>query len=210
MTYKLAKSRYKSIKDRSFKTFLDLFLIKCYLSDETLANATLESFYTFNYDDLEMAKCLEAFQLGSDSSEFNDKPVKVLDDAIRDWYNQTGLEIKLFNEYFNGNRLISEDEFINFYGHDELERACEYCEISESNIDKLIKAKLITTKRLSTRGRKMEVDRIKPNEGYIKGNILLCCYWCNNAKTDEFDAVEFLPIGKAIGEVFIKRLRAIK
>lgn len=55
----------------------------------------------------------------------------------------------------------------------------------------------------------MEVDRLRANEGYIDNNIVLCCYWCNNAKTDEFTADEFKPIGLAIGEVFKNRLERI-
>lgn len=33
----------------------------------------------------------------------------------------------------------------------------------------------------------------------------MACYWCNNAKTDEFSAEEFAPVGKEIGEIFKNR-----
>jgi len=35
----------------------------------------------------------------------------------------------------------------------------------------------------------------------------MSCYWCNNAKTDEFTAEEFAVIGKAIAMVWHDRLR---
>jgi hypothetical protein len=37
----------------------------------------------------------------------------------------------------------------------------------------------------------------------------MACYWCNNAKTDEFTAEEFEHIGIAIGELFKERLKKI-
>ena len=37
----------------------------------------------------------------------------------------------------------------------------------------------------------MEIDRIKANHEYLKDNVVLACYWCNNAKSDEFSEPEF-------------------
>ena len=34
----------------------------------------------------------------------------------------------------------------------------------------------------------------------------IVCYWCNNDKTDEFDAEEFKPIGLEIGKALKARL----
>jgi len=82
----------------------------------------------------------------------------------------------------------------------------KYQSIKESDIQLLYKSKQLQTKRLSTRGFKMEVDRLSPNEGYVRDNIVLCYYWCNNAKTDEFSAEEFRPIGQLIGQTLKNRL----
>ncbi|HPT73200.1 MAG TPA: hypothetical protein PLE74_13070, partial [Candidatus Cloacimonadota bacterium] len=57
-----------------------------------------------------------------------------------------------------------------------------------------------------TRGWTLEIDRKKPNLEYEEDNCVMCCYWCNNAKTDEFDDVEFLPIGNAINQIWNGRL----
>ena len=56
------------------------------------------------------------------------------------------------------------------------------------------------------RGWNMEIDRKKPNLEYTTDNCVAACYWCNNAKTDEFDDEEFEPIGEQIGNALLKRL----
>jgi hypothetical protein len=92
----------------------------------------------------------------------------------------------------------------------ETERKCCYCDITEVEIKKLIEANQINTKRLTTRGRSLELERKNPNEPYdnIK-NLAYCCYWCNNAKTDEFSVEEFSAIGEEVKKVWKKRLSAI-
>jgi hypothetical protein len=81
-----------------------------------------------------------------------------------------------------------------------------YCDVTEGEIKSLIDINAIKTKRLYSRGETMEVDRKEPDGEYTKGNIVLACYWCNNAKTDEFTDAEFKNIGKAIREVWVTRL----
>jgi 5-methylcytosine-specific restriction endonuclease McrA len=56
----------------------------------------------------------------------------------------------------------------------------------------------------------LELERKKPNESYDNtDNLVLCCYWCNNAKTDEFTEEEFKEIGKVIGKIWQTRLQRI-
>lgn len=87
------------------------------------------------------------------------------------------------------------------------ERKCHYCEITEPEIEQLILLDLIHTKRLVTRGRKLEIDRVSPNLPYDNlSNLVFCCYWCNNAKTDEFSAEEFKPVGELIKQIWQRRL----
>lgn len=82
------------------------------------------------------------------------------------------------------------DEFEKWYGVDSKDRQCEYCLIRESEIKNLINQGKIYTKRLTTRGRTMEVDRKDPKGHYQINNLVMSCYWCNNAKTDEFSYAE--------------------
>jgi 5-methylcytosine-specific restriction endonuclease McrA len=88
----------------------------------------------------------------------------------------------------------------------ELEQAqeCEYCGITLKEIIELSSKQKIFKK--NERGWVMEIDRRKPNKEYSDENCVAACYWCNNAKTDEFDDVEFKPIGEAIGVILRARL----
>lgn len=113
----------------------------------------------------------------------------------RIWYK------KKFTETF--------DEFLILYN--QLSKSCYYCDITEPEIDELLSNNLLYTKRLSTRGRKLEFDRKLPNAAYSNiDNIVLCCYWCNNAKTDTFSETEFKKIGKAIKEIWKQRKESLK
>jgi len=204
MSYSFARTKYQSIKKRSFESFLDLFLICTYINDKSLLSANIESFQLFNYNDLRIPKVLGAYQLAKNTNEFCDVPVSDLDKAIKNWQDSNN-HIN-YRNIFNEDKMIGEPEFNDFYGEDKSDRECYYCNIKESDIQSLYKSKLLQTKRLSTRGFKMEVDRLSPNEGYVRDNIVLCCYWCNNAKTDEFSAEEFRPIGELIGQTLKNRL----
>ncbi len=202
----IALSKYRSIKQRSFDNYLELFLICSYITDETLDNANLKTFQSFNYDDSRISKAIEALQLSKEVDLFCNKPVSMLDKAINNWIRKNK-DLAPFKNYFYNGRLISQTDFIDFYGEDNDDmRSCDFCDMTEGEIASLIEKDEIKTKRLSTRGRTMEIDRLEANKGYEKGNIVKCCYWCNNAKTDEFSAEEFKPIGLLIGYTLRKRL----
>ena len=82
---------------------------------------------------------------------------------------------------------------------------CEYCKITLDTINQLANNKKIF-KKTYQRGYTMEIDRKKPNLEYTKENCVPCCYWCNNAKTDEFTDEEFLPIATEIRKALENRL----
>jgi|GEM_PF-368280 len=206
--FKLAKTKFTSLVSRAFDKFIELYLIRCYLDDQSLKNASFENFMSFDYDDSEIHRCIKAFQLSKDSDQFEGREITELDKAINEWFKEN--EITLFRNYFIENRVLSKDEFIKFYGDDNQERSCEYCNISEREIESLLGKGLIYTKRLSTRGLSMEIDRIEPNKGYVEGNIVLCCYWCNNAKTDEFNKNEFGNLGREISKIWNNRFKDIQ
>lgn len=86
-------------------------------------------------------------------------------------------------------------------------RKCCYCGITQEEIDLLFRQNKVYTKRSKTRGRSLELERVMPNESYeVLDNLKLACYWCNNAKSDEFSEEEFQQIGKEIGKVLKARL----
>lgn len=112
-----------------------------------------------------------------------------------------------FLSYFENN-ILSYKIFQAKYHKDgeKSKRKCAYCGINEEQIEKLNSNEKLRTKRIYTRGQSMEVDQIDPNEGYNDVNIKLACYWCNNAKTDEFNYDEFRTISDGIRKVWNKRI----
>ena len=86
---------------------------------------------------------------------------------------------------------------------------CSYCGISLDQIKALGENKKLNNKRSDTRGYTLEIDRMLPNLEYSKENCCMACYWCNNAKTDEFSPEEFKPIARGINKIWNKRLETI-
>lgn len=81
---------------------------------------------------------------------------------------------------------------------------CAYCGITLEMINDLAEKQQLFKKNY--RGWMFEVDRKNSNFEYTPDNCVMSCYWCNNAKTDEFSFEEFLDIGEAIRNVWDKRL----
>ncbi|MCX6165803.1 MAG: hypothetical protein NTU73_13245 [Ignavibacteriae bacterium] len=80
---------------------------------------------------------------------------------------------------------------------------CHYCGISEEKIKEMAKVNKFNTIRFYyNRGRSLEIDRKDPSLNYSVDNMVLCCYWCNNAKTDEFTEEEFKAIGSVINLIW--------
>ena len=103
-------------------------------------------------------------------------------------------------------RNLEKTVFEEWYGDDCKDRQCEYCLIKESEIRTLINSGKIRTKRLTTRGRTMEVDRRDPRGDYEVSNLVMSCYWCNNAKTDEFTYEEFRAMSCNTPNIWKNRL----
>lgn len=54
------------------------------------------------------------------------------------------------------------------------------------------------------------MDRKVSNREYTADNCVMCCYWCNNAKTDEFTDQEYQLMGDAMRNIWQERLSCIK
>ncbi|MFC1671294.1 hypothetical protein ACFL20_12955 [Spirochaetota bacterium] len=95
----------------------------------------------------------------------------------------------------------SREDFIKWWvAHD---KKCCYCKCTIDELHKFYK--ITKSKRKSTRGKTLEVER-KKDKKYKKDNCELCCYWCNNAKSDVFSYEEFINIGSEIGKVIRKKI----
>jgi len=97
--------------------------------------------------------------------------------------------------------IFSLDDFKMMFLSDE----CAYCGISLQQLDILRKNNQISSK--SGRGFNLEIDRKEPNLEYTQENCCMSCYWCNNAKTDEFVPSEFKDIAKGINRVWNEKLK---
>lgn len=87
---------------------------------------------------------------------------------------------------------ITIDEFVAWYADQDLK--CSYCDIPQE---------LITQKQWMMPNcniHRLTIDRMKNENGYVMGNICLCCSRCNLIKSNIFSFEE----ARKIGQEFIK------
>jgi 5-methylcytosine-specific restriction endonuclease McrA len=83
--------------------------------------------------------------------------------------------------------------------------SCAYCGITIPIVTELANRQKLFKKNY--RGWTLEIDRKDSNLEYTPDNCIMACYWCNNAKTDEFTHEEFMKIGKVIFSIWDERLK---
>jgi len=87
-------------------------------------------------------------------------------------------------------------------------KQCHYCDITEEMIKELLESGKLETKRIKTRGKKLELERQEPNEPYDNlDNLVWSCYFCNSSKSDVFSPGEFKEIGEVIKGIWKERLK---
>lgn len=163
----------------------------------------------------------EVFLNGRKYNDFLNDNLNCIKQDLSKWYEELKQEkdivlIKRLRSLYNAKDFLKNevrfDQFYNWYLSQE--QHCEYCKITQNELDILLDENnpLISYTREGRRGRKLEIDRKNSKIEYGKdlNNLVLCCYWCNNAKTDEFSAEEFKPIGIAIGNILRNRLKIKK
>ena len=114
---------------------------------------------------------------------------------------------QLWKKKFEAAKINDYDTFYAFKDwYEKTKRACHYCEITKPQMDELWEKDSKLTKR--NRGRNLEIERLKPNLDYDEiSNLVYCCYWCNNAKTDTFSEEEFIEVGKVFKKIWSDRLK---
>jgi len=93
------------------------------------------------------------------------------------------------------------EQFLDWFNAEDFNKGCHYCGTSNERCSELYHLRPEAT-RGGKRGKRLELDRKNPIEPYDNlENLVWCCYWCNNAKSNFFTQIEFKKIAIAIGEV---------
>jgi len=204
------KRKYYDIIPRSFKTKLEISLFERCIVKGNLENITVQDFKHFEIDQDLVMKYQRAWQLEGDQSlEEGGIKMKTVDNMIEKWLKKN---VKLKEELFENYKILfitdyfPFSEFEKIYDRDPHKRICHYCKKSDFYLTQLRKEGKIYTKQF--RGYTMEIDRLQPNYEYTPANVVLACYWCNNAKSDEFSEGEFTDhIGPSIEQVWDDRAK---
>jgi hypothetical protein len=91
------------------------------------------------------------------------------------------------------------DEFVKW--RRATEQKCHYCGIDEPDVRR-VGMKSQVQRDMSVMG----VDRLDSSKGYEEGNLVPCCFVCNQIKGDRFSDAEMEKIGPAVAEVWHSRL----
>ncbi len=115
--------------------------------------------------------------------------------------NKKGIEMVVITKGFEN---TSFEDFERWFSIENFNKGCVYCGTTNEQSLKLYKAQReglrMDGTRGGKRGKRLEIDRRDPNLPYDNlDNLVWCCYWCNNAKSNFFSEEEFRPIGQAIG-----------
>lgn len=99
------------------------------------------------------------------------------------------------------NGLNSFDNFEDFHSwYNEQNKKCYYCGLKEEEIQEIVMNGILKSNRFpqngiigrgQSRGVWLEVDRLEPKENYSRKNCVLCCYFCNNDKSDVFHGDDY-------------------
>lgn len=196
--------KYKAKAKDSFNTKWKLFLFKHVINKCNSDKLTLVEFLKFKIED-KLVQIYSA-EYWQKEREDNINELKI-DDIYKELksLDLKGNELKkqcsiYYEEQFE-ERIFPRDEFLNLLK----EEKCRYCNLTIGIVKQLAKKKLLFKK--NERGWTLEIDRKNSNKEYTQTNCVMSCYWCNNAKTDEFTYDEFIEIGKSFEKVWEERLK---
>lgn len=196
---------YKNKAKASFTTKLNLFLFsKAIFGD--FQDFSFNDFHSFSIT-MHWVKLYTAYYWQKLPEETLFEPeypitVREIENTITKWYKSNQPKISELEKDYIVNHfpeIFPIEDFKALLKNSE----CCYCHITVPEIEALaLKGRLF---KKNFRGWSLEVDRMNSNFEYSKENCVLACYWCNNAKTDEFDEIEFTEIGKVIQKIWQKR-----
>ena len=192
----------KKLND-SFKTKWELFLFEIVISNRSESVDSFESFQITKELIGLFTRRFKQYYYDEKIGEDDSKEIQEIYNQINLMRNRLDESLYLNNYQKHFHKILTPEQYKNLTSSHQ----CYYCELKLSEFEKLYDQHLITKK--ANRGFTLEIDRKNPNEEYYYKNLVMACYWCNNAKTDEFSAEEFKPIGEAIGATFKRRLEKL-
>jgi len=202
------EQKYRTKMNQSFDSKLELYIFSLIIKKIDLPEfIDTNGFREFKIDDNICNNYAKAWQLKKDE-EFCGIKANMIDNLMTDWYNKyeeknkTILRVEYENIFI---KIFPKDEFISLLKNGQ----CYYCGIDFNRLTVLIEQGNLFKKHF-TRGKTIELDRYYPYEEYSFENTVPCCYWCNNAKTDEFFGEEFEEIAVNITKIWNKRLEKVE
>ncbi len=191
---------YKAKAADSFRTKMNLFR---YERCSTGRGAfTLEEFKAFEVEKRLVDEYVEVYWQQPRTYLINGRMIGDIESGIKNLSDEMAdVERECERDYVSRvfPALFSETQFQELLKADH----CHYCGITVDAIENMAAGRFLRKKSL--RGWSLEIDRLDSNYEYSPENCRMCCYWCNNAKTDEFTPEEFKPIGEAIRRIWQSR-----
>lgn len=199
------------------KAFEQNFQINNYFIKENIENIK-EDFKEFeitnNLANLYSSKYFQLLENNTITNNGQNKMIKEIVSCLilNKQYMLSKNNIKKYKEIFEPLKEIYKERFEKIFPKRDFENLieetkCSYCGINISQIQLLGGNGKLNNKRSDTRGYGLEIDRKLPNLEYSKNNCCMTCYWCNNAKTDEYSPKEFKPIAKGINQSWNIKLK---
>jgi hypothetical protein len=199
---------YEIKAKESFKARFDLMLFKHIIegNNNPITESELDSFKIEENESV-LKQYINIYWQREDykNDQINGKIINEIYLARKKWREEQKELIDRLQKYYVTHIFPSVFPLEDFKEFLKNRSRCEYCHITVENIKVLIEAQQLNKKK-DTRGWSLEIDRKQPNYEYTKENCVWCCYWCNNAKTDEFSYGEFKKIGEVIKSIWDDRL----
>ena len=171
---------FKSIS-RAKDIFSNELIIKAFKLFESKINADIKIFEWNKKNTQEIAKKY-SFSAYSELDE-NGKSIKSKED-----FNGFYQDIK--EQYDSQTKVLLQNDLQwieNNFNINQTDCVCYYCGINEQILSELYNDQKYTCKTKRNRGAWFELDRKDSRTEknvYTKDNIVLCCYFCNNHKSD--------------------------
>ena len=202
------KRLYVTKAKESFKARFDLLLFQYIISGnkDPITESELDSFKIEENEDVLKQYVNNYWQREEyKNDKINEWKIDQIYHAMKKWRDEHNVLIECLQKHYVTQIFPVVFPLEDFQEFISRKHKCEYCDITKEKITSLINSGKLNKKK-DTRGWSLEIDRKKPNFEYTRENCVWCCYWCNNAKTDEFSYDEFKKIGKVIESIWKGRL----